>query len=62
MTAGTWNIRGVDLVHADKVSCRTIDDMNDSKSRVYVEADGELLGSLPVEVGMVPNALTILVP
>lgn len=30
--------------------------------RVYVEADGELLGTLPVEISMVPDALTLLVP
>ena len=62
MTAGTWNVRGVDLVHADQVSCRTINDTNDPKARVYVEADGELLGSLPIEISRVPNALTIIVP
>jgi len=29
---------------------------------VYVEADGEILGTLPAEISMVPDALTILVP
>jgi diacylglycerol kinase family enzyme len=29
---------------------------------VYVEADGELLGTLPAEITMVPDALTVLVP
>jgi diacylglycerol kinase family enzyme len=27
-----------------------------------VEADGELIGTLPAEITMVPDALTILVP
>jgi diacylglycerol kinase family enzyme len=30
--------------------------------RIHVEADGEVLGSLPAEISMVPDALTILVP
>jgi diacylglycerol kinase family enzyme len=29
---------------------------------VYVEADGELLGQLPAEITLVPDALTLLVP
>jgi diacylglycerol kinase (ATP) len=29
---------------------------------VYLEADGELLGQLPAEITLVPNALTLLVP
>jgi diacylglycerol kinase family enzyme len=28
--------------------------------KIYVEADGELLGTLPVEITVVPNALTLL--
>jgi len=33
-----------------------------STARVFVEADGELLGALPVRIEMVPDALTVLVP
>jgi len=29
---------------------------------VYVEADGELLGRLPVRMSMVPDALSLVVP
>jgi diacylglycerol kinase family enzyme len=30
--------------------------------KIHVEADGELLGTLPAEISIVPDALTILVP
>ena len=33
-----------------------------SNNRVYIEADGELLGTIPAEISMAPNALTLLVP
>jgi diacylglycerol kinase family enzyme len=36
------------------------DTKTDSPTSIYVEADGELLGTLPVEIDVVPNALTLL--
>jgi diacylglycerol kinase family enzyme len=30
--------------------------------KIYVEADGELLGTLPAQISIVPDALTLLVP
>jgi diacylglycerol kinase family enzyme len=32
------------------------------EDRVYVEADGELLGRLPARMTMVPDALSLVVP
>ncbi|HEX3322465.1 MAG TPA: diacylglycerol kinase family protein [Terriglobales bacterium] len=61
LVAGSWNVRGIDLVHADQVLCKTIDG-SDPNLRIYVEADGELLGTLPVEIEVVRQALTILIP
>jgi diacylglycerol kinase family enzyme len=29
---------------------------------IYVEADGEILGRLPAEITVVPDALTLLAP
>ena len=29
---------------------------------VYLEADGEILGTLPAEISVLPNSLTILAP
>jgi diacylglycerol kinase (ATP) len=64
MFATGWKIRGIELVHSVSVSCRPLDASTTSapSPRVFVEADGELLGTLPAEIRIVPNALTILVP
>jgi diacylglycerol kinase family enzyme len=53
-----WAVPGVELCNATKVRCSTPDIGNP----VYVEADGELLGQLPAEISVVPDALTLLVP
>jgi diacylglycerol kinase family enzyme len=31
-------------------------------AKIYVEADGELVGTLPAEITVVPDALTLLAP
>jgi YegS/Rv2252/BmrU family lipid kinase len=49
----------VELLDAVSVECRHLEG---SSARVFVEADGELLGSLPVRIEMVPQALTLLTP
>ena len=36
--------------------------MRARSSRIFVEADGELLGTLPAAISVVPDALTLLVP
>jgi YegS/Rv2252/BmrU family lipid kinase len=53
-----WQIPGVELLHGSHVSCHS----TAASSRIFVEADGELLGTLPVEISAVPDALTILAP
>jgi len=55
-----WKTPGVDLVCAREAICRPISGV--SASNIYAEADGELLGSLPVRFSTVPDALTLLVP
>jgi len=58
---GLWHrVPGIELAHADNVTCQTI--ANEKPEDIYVEADGELLGRLPITLSMVPNALTVLVP
>ncbi len=62
-----WSIDGIDLVSCSEVVCRLPEksdghDHNRSGDRVYVEADGELLGRLPARMTMVPDALSIVVP
>jgi len=58
----SWNIRGIELQHECRVLCRPKEVKEDqgSKSKIYVEADGELLGTLPAEISVVPDALTVL--
>jgi len=56
----SWKVPGIDLISAAKVSCSYIPEQ--SASKIYVEADGELIGSLPAEISMVPDALTLLAP
>ena len=52
-----WQIEGIELAHSTGLRCISLGD-----SLVHLEADGEILGTLPAEVTMVPDALTILVP
>jgi diacylglycerol kinase family enzyme len=57
-----WPVPGIDLVHASHVICDYPQQSPESSSdfKIYVEADGELLGTLPAEITLVPNALTVL--
>jgi diacylglycerol kinase (ATP) len=68
-----WTIPGIDLVYSEKVSCdyRTpssappqgqTQNQKKDQPQIYVEADGELLGTLPAEITVVPDALTLLAP
>ncbi len=61
------NINGIDLVSCSEVVCHLPENsggQSDDRSddRVYVEADGELLGRLPARMTMVPDALSLIVP
>jgi YegS/Rv2252/BmrU family lipid kinase len=51
--------REIELLDAVRVECRF---RNGCSTRVFAEADGELLGGLPAELDIVPQALTLLVP
>jgi YegS/Rv2252/BmrU family lipid kinase len=63
-----WKVPGIDLAHSGRVSCQYLpapasaDGISQPQPKVYVEADGELVGTLPAEITMVPNALTLLAP
>jgi YegS/Rv2252/BmrU family lipid kinase len=48
----------VELLQADTVECLP----NGSRSRVYVEADGELLGQLPARIEIASETVTLLIP
>jgi diacylglycerol kinase (ATP) len=57
-----WKVPGIELVHSSKIDCNSVAEPSGQKSRIYVEADGELLGTLPAEISVIPQALTILWP
>ncbi len=49
----------IELLDAVSVECRP---RAGSSTRVFAEADGELLGNLPVRIEIVPDAVTLLIP
>jgi diacylglycerol kinase (ATP) len=51
--------KDVELLKADAVECVP---PNGSSSRVYVEADGDVLGQLPARIEIAPQMLTLLIP
>jgi YegS/Rv2252/BmrU family lipid kinase len=51
-----WNVPGIELLDCTRVTCPQ------GASRIFVEADGELVGTLPAEISMLPDAITLLVP
>jgi diacylglycerol kinase (ATP) len=61
-----WKVPGIDLAYADRVSCSYLSGPSVGSGgvqrKIYVETDGELLGTLPAEITLVPNALTLLGP
>ncbi|PYX32159.1 MAG: hypothetical protein DMG80_08615 [Acidobacteria bacterium] len=61
------NINGIDLVSCSEVTCKlpeatAVESDGGNKDRVYVEADGELLGGLPARLTMEPDALSLVAP
>lgn len=54
-----YSVGGIELHSGERVSCRL---PKDEAREIYVEADGELLGTLPAEIRIVPDAVTLLVP
>jgi len=63
-----WRVPGIELADSARVQCEYLtatysdSEVSSAQPKIYVEADGELLGTLPVEITMAPNALTILAP
>jgi YegS/Rv2252/BmrU family lipid kinase len=59
------NIDGIDLVSCSEIVCQLPEPARNghtSDDRVYVEADGELLGRLPARMTIQPDALSLIVP
>ena len=62
LVGAEWQIGGIELVHGAKLESRPLVNAASAGRRVFVEADGELLGTLPAEISIVPDALTLLAP
>ncbi len=60
----SWKIPGIDLAYSTRVSCQYLPASTSAppQPKVYVEADGELVGTLPAEITIAPDALTLLAP
>jgi len=56
-----WAIPGIELTYSKKARCDYVEP-DKPAGKIYVEADGELIGSLPAEISIVPDALTLLAP
>jgi YegS/Rv2252/BmrU family lipid kinase len=63
-----WKVPGIDLAYSSRVSCSYLSGANSAadtqraQPKIYVETDGELVGTLPVVITVVPDALTLLGP
>ena len=60
-----WKVPGIELASSGRVSCQYLSPPASGvkpQPKVYVETDGELVGTLPAEISVVPNALTLLTP
>jgi YegS/Rv2252/BmrU family lipid kinase len=51
--------REIELLETSSIECQKC---NGSRHTLFVEADGEVLGSLPARIEAVPNALNLLIP
>ncbi len=49
----------IEILDAVSVECRP---RNGSRTKIFAEADGEVLGNLPVKLEIVPQAVTLLIP
>jgi diacylglycerol kinase (ATP) len=57
-----WKIPGIEWRDAEHVDCQPVNSTAGQDSRIFVEADGELLGTLPARVSIVRQAFTLLIP
>lgn len=60
LLATPWKGTGIELADGDRVTCSA--PASSPESRIFVEADGELLGTVPAEITTVPDAVTLLAP
>lgn len=62
-----WRVPGIEAAYSERVSIKYVPAANSvagsqEPTKIYVETDGELVGTLPAEITVVPDALTLLGP
>jgi diacylglycerol kinase (ATP) len=57
-----WKVPGIELLNSTSAMCRQVASSTSTNSRIFVEADGELLGTLPAEISVIRDAVTLLAP
>jgi diacylglycerol kinase family enzyme len=59
-----WRVPGIELIHSTSAICRDLapSTAHGTKPHTFVEADGELLGTLPAEISVVRDAVSVLAP
>jgi diacylglycerol kinase (ATP) len=57
-----WKDSKIELVHAVELTCAPLSGKDRRSPTLYAEADGELLGRLPVSIQLIPHALNLLIP
>jgi diacylglycerol kinase family enzyme len=62
LLGGAWKVPGIELAHSERITCQYLRNSTTANTKIYVETDGELVGTLPAEITIVPNALTLLAP
>jgi YegS/Rv2252/BmrU family lipid kinase len=53
-----WSVPGIELVNGTRAGCSSLN--TQPESRIYVQADGELLGTLPVKITMAEGRVNLL--
>jgi diacylglycerol kinase family enzyme len=59
ITGWNWKVPQIDLDYSSWFRCTALES---AKNAIHCEADGELLGTLPVEVGIEERTFTLLMP
>jgi diacylglycerol kinase family enzyme len=59
-TGMNWKVKDVEVVHSRWFRCTPVS--GSGARMIYSQADGELLGTLPVELGIESRAVKLLMP
>jgi diacylglycerol kinase (ATP) len=62
LVGAAWRIPMIEVRSADRVSCGIAQASSKKTERIFVEVDGELVGTVPAEISVRRSAFTLLVP